>query len=81
MRIRLTIAYDGTNYCGWQVQPNGISVQKTLQNAIEDLVGHRVASLVEAVTDIDNAIDEVSEMLKEDVDRFRCPRPGAGGSL
>ena len=35
---------------------------------MEDLVGHRVASLVEAVTDIDNAIDEVSEMLKEDVD-------------
>ena len=35
---------------------------------MEDRVGHRVASLVEAVTDIDNAIDEVSEMLKEDVD-------------
>ena len=35
---------------------------------MEDLLGHRVASLVEAVTDIDNAIDEVSEMLKEDVD-------------
>lgn len=43
MRIRLTIAYDGTNYCGWQVQPNGISVQKTLQNAVEDLVGHRIS--------------------------------------
>ena len=43
MRIRLTIAYDGTNYCGWQVQPNGVSVQKALQNAIEDLVGHKIS--------------------------------------
>ena len=42
MRIKLTIAYDGTNYCGWQVQDNGISIQKTVQNAIEDLYGHEV---------------------------------------
>ncbi len=41
-RIRLTVAYDGTNYCGWQVQPNGVSIQKTLQLAIEDLVGHPI---------------------------------------
>lgn len=41
-RIKLVVAYDGTNYCGWQVQPNGISIQKTLQNAIEDLVGGKI---------------------------------------
>ncbi len=41
-RIKLVVAYDGTNYCGWQVQPNGISIQKTLQNAIEDLVGEKI---------------------------------------
>lgn len=41
-RIRLTVAYDGTNYCGWQVQPNGVSIQSTLQKAIEDLVGEKV---------------------------------------
>ena len=27
-RVKLTVAYDGTNYCGWQVQPNGITVQE-----------------------------------------------------
>lgn len=32
---KLTIAYDGTNYCGWQVQPNGISIQEILQDKIK----------------------------------------------
>lgn len=35
MKYVLTIAYKGTSYCGWQVQPNNISVQETLQSAIE----------------------------------------------
>lgn len=30
MRKLLTICYDGTNYCGWQVQPNGITVQQVI---------------------------------------------------
>ncbi len=38
----LVIAYDGTNYCGWQVEPNGVSIQSTLQDALEDLLGERV---------------------------------------
>lgn len=28
---KLTIAYDGTAYCGWQIQPNGISIQEIIQ--------------------------------------------------
>jgi tRNA pseudouridine38-40 synthase len=28
---KLTIAYDGTAYCGWQVQPNGISIQQLIE--------------------------------------------------
>ena len=30
--LKLTIAYDGTNYVGWQVQPNGISIQYVLES-------------------------------------------------
>ena len=30
----LTISYDGTSYCGWQEQKNGISIQETLTNAV-----------------------------------------------
>lgn len=41
-RIKLVLAYDGTNYCGWQVQPNGMSVQEMLQKHIEELTGEKV---------------------------------------
>ena len=41
-RIKLVVAYDGTDYCGWQVQPNGTSIQTVLQAAIEDLVGEKI---------------------------------------
>lgn len=40
-RLLLTLRYDGTRYHGWQVQPNGVSVQATLQDAVEQLTGVR----------------------------------------
>ncbi len=40
-KVLLTIQYDGTRYHGWQVQPNGITVQETLQNAVERVCGVR----------------------------------------
>ncbi len=38
----LTIAYEGTEYAGWQVQPNGLSIQQMLQDALALLLKHRV---------------------------------------
>lgn len=40
-RILLTLRYDGTAYHGWQVQPNGVTVQETLQDAIQAVTGVR----------------------------------------
>lgn len=40
-RLLLTLRYDGTAYHGWQVQPNGVTVQQTLQDAIEAVTGVR----------------------------------------
>lgn len=37
-RVRMIIAYDGTNYVGWQTQPNGVSVQETLEQALLEVV-------------------------------------------
>ncbi len=41
-RKLLKISYLGTNYCGWQVQPNGTSVQSLLCEALENLLGEKV---------------------------------------
>ena len=41
--VLLTLQYDGTRYHGWQVQPNGMTVQEALQDAIEKLAGVRSA--------------------------------------
>ena len=38
----LKIAYMGTRYCGWQVQPDAPTVQETLQNAVEKVFGTKV---------------------------------------
>lgn len=42
MRISLTVSYDGTRYCGWQVQPNGITVQEQIEKAIFSATGEKV---------------------------------------
>ncbi len=39
--IKLVIEYDGTAYCGWQVQPHCPSVQARLEQAVADLTGER----------------------------------------
>ncbi|MBL8816022.1 MAG: tRNA pseudouridine(38-40) synthase TruA [Planctomyces sp.] len=35
----LTLSYQGTGYCGWQIQPNGLSVQACVEQAVEKLTG------------------------------------------
>ena len=42
MRIKLTLGYDGTEYCGWQVQPNGITVQQKIEEAVFLATGEKV---------------------------------------
>ena len=41
MNYLLTLSYDGTNYCGFQVQPNGRSVAQTFQDGLEAVLGCR----------------------------------------
>ncbi len=38
MRYFVTFSYDGTRYHGWQIQPNGISVQEVLQQSLSTLL-------------------------------------------
>jgi tRNA pseudouridine38-40 synthase len=39
---KLIIAYDGSDYSGWQIQPNGVSIQAKLEEAIATIVRHSV---------------------------------------
>ena len=41
-RVKLTVAYDGTDYCGWQIQPNGITVEEVLNKKISKLTGEDI---------------------------------------
>ena len=41
-RLLITIRYDGTDYHGWQVQPNGVTVQERMQDAVEKVFGSRL---------------------------------------
>ena len=38
MRFFLTFSYNGTNYCGWQRQPNGVAVQQELEKALTTIL-------------------------------------------
>ena len=50
-RIKLTVAYDGTNYCGWQIQPNGMTIESELDNAIGQLTGEKIHVIGASRTD------------------------------
>jgi tRNA pseudouridine38-40 synthase len=41
--LKLTLQYDGTDYAGWQRQPNGVSVQELVERALEPIEGHPVS--------------------------------------
>ena len=42
MKVKLTVSYDGTAYCGWQVQPNGVTVQQKIEEAVFSATGEKV---------------------------------------
>ena len=45
-RYFIYLAYDGTNYHGWQIQPNGSSVQETLMKALHTFLRDEAIEVV-----------------------------------
>lgn len=41
-RVLLVVAYDGTRYHGWQIQPNGITVESELNKALSELFNENI---------------------------------------
>lgn len=50
-RFFITLSYKGKNYVGWQIQPNGMSVQQTLQEALSVILRQEVAVVGAGRTD------------------------------
>lgn len=50
-RIMLTVAYDGTNYCGWQQQPNGKTIEEVLNFELSRLLGENIQVIGASRTD------------------------------
>ena len=42
MRVKMVVAYDGTNYSGWQIQPNGVTIEQKLNEALQALLGEDI---------------------------------------
>ena len=41
-RVKMIVAYDGTNYSGWQIQPNGVTIEQKLNEALSALFGETI---------------------------------------
>ena len=50
-RIKLVVAYDGTNYSGWQLQKNAITIEQKLNEALTDLLGEEITVIGASRTD------------------------------
>lgn len=50
-RVKLVVAYDGTNYHGWQVQDNGITIEEVLNRTISELVQEDIRVIGASRTD------------------------------
>ena len=51
MRYILVVSYDGTDFCGWQVQPNGRTVQEEMNTAVFKAFGERAVVKASGRTD------------------------------
>ena len=50
-RVRIWVAYDGTNYHGWQIQNNGITIESELNRALSALLGEEISVIGASRTD------------------------------
>ena len=50
-RIKLVVSYDGTNYCGWQIQKNGVTIEEVLNRELTALLKEPIAVIGASRTD------------------------------
>jgi tRNA pseudouridine38-40 synthase len=66
--LKLTLAYDGTDFAGWQIQPDSLSIQGTLASAIGRVTGEKVLPQGSGRTDAGvHALAQVATLQTESV--------------
>ncbi|MDO4476135.1 MAG: tRNA pseudouridine(38-40) synthase TruA [Lachnospiraceae bacterium] len=50
-RVKMIVAYDGTDYCGWQLQNNGITIEEVLNHHLSELLGEPIHVIGASRTD------------------------------
>lgn len=50
-RVRMVVAYDGTAYRGWQLQPNGITIEQVLNRELTALLKEPISVIGASRTD------------------------------
>lgn len=68
MRIALGVQYDGSAYCGWQIQPDQATVQNTLEKAIEQFIGNGSQVRVTAAGRTDTGVHALGQVVHFDTD-------------
>ena len=64
---KMKIAYDGTQYGGWQIQKNALSIQSVIQNALATLLRRQTPVIASGRTDAGvHALGQIAH--------FRCPQ-------
>ena len=66
--LKLTLAYDGTNYVGWQRQANGLSIQQVVEEAFRPLVGSSEPPTVAAAGRTDAGVHALGQVASATVD-------------
>ncbi|MEW6332811.1 MAG: tRNA pseudouridine synthase A, partial [Thermodesulfobacteriota bacterium] len=62
--IRLTIEYDGSAYCGWQRQINGLSIQQVIEDCLRKMTGEAVRLIGSGRTDAGvHALGQIANFL------------------
>lgn len=69
--ILLTLSYDGTDYVGWQIQPNGRSVQEVLEGALERI--HKVRTKTVAAGRTDSGVHARGQRVSFSVEESSVP--------
>lgn len=71
MRIRMTVAYDGSLFSGWQIQPHVRTVQEGLENALAALFGHPV--VVTGAGRTDTGVHASGQVVHFDIESTAIP--------